>query len=113
MREDTRSLVHGIINLIVPFFQYDLAVLLVGAISAANYKPWLAFWPMTILLWLPRYHSGGAVQAPGQDAGAAGIDLFAGSGGAVLYAALSGGVYIGGFYPRTLRQKQRRVRYAA
>lgn len=53
MREDTRSLVHGIINLIVPFFQYDLAVLLVGAISAANYKPWLAFWPMTILLWLP------------------------------------------------------------
>lgn len=44
MREDTRSLVHGIINLIVPFFQYDLAVLLVGAISAANYKPWLAFW---------------------------------------------------------------------
>ena len=118
MREDTRSLVHGIINLIVPFFQYDLAVLLVGAISAANYKPWLAFWPMTILLWLPfgrgvRYHSGGAVQAPGQDAGAAGIDLFAGSGGAVLYAALSGGVYIGGFYPRTLRQKQRRARYAA
>ena len=53
MREDTRSLVHGIVNLIVPFFQYDLAVLLVGAVSAANYKPWLAFWPMTILLWLP------------------------------------------------------------
>ena len=50
---DTRSLIHGIINLIVPFFIYDLASLLVGAITAANYNPWLAFWPMTILLWLP------------------------------------------------------------
>ena len=38
MRGDTRSLIHGIINLIVPFFNYD---------------PWLAFWPMQILLWLP------------------------------------------------------------
>ena len=46
MRGDTRSLIHGIINLIVPFFIYDLAQLLV-------YNPWLAFWPMTILLWLP------------------------------------------------------------
>ena len=53
MRGDTRSLIHGIINLIVPFFIYDLASLLVGAITAANYDPWLAFWPMTILLWLP------------------------------------------------------------
>lgn len=53
MRGDTRSLIHGIINLIVPFFIYDLASLLVGAITAANYNPWLAFWPMTILLWLP------------------------------------------------------------
>ena len=42
-----------IINLIVPFFIYDLASLLVGAITAANYDPWLAFWPMTLLLWLP------------------------------------------------------------
>ena len=42
-----------IINLIVPYFIYDLAALLVGAITAANYNPWLAFWPMTILLWLP------------------------------------------------------------
>ena len=50
MRGDTRSLIHGIINLIVPFFIYDLASLLV---TAANYDPWLAFWPMTILLWLP------------------------------------------------------------
>ena len=45
MRGDTRSLIHGIINLIVPFFIYDLASLLVGAITAANYNP--------ILLWLP------------------------------------------------------------
>ena len=43
MRGDTRSLIHGIINLIVPFFIYDLASLLVGAITAANYNPWLAF----------------------------------------------------------------------
>ena len=50
MRGDTRSQIHGIINLIVPFFIYDLASLLVGAITAANYNPWLAFWPMTILL---------------------------------------------------------------
>lgn len=42
MRGDTRSLIHGIINLIVPFFIYDLASLLVGAITAANYNPWLA-----------------------------------------------------------------------
>ena len=43
MRGDTRSLIHGIINLIVPFFIYDLASLLVGAITAANYNPWLRF----------------------------------------------------------------------
>lgn len=43
MRGDTRSLIHGIINLIVPFFIYDLASLLVGAVTAANYNPWL--WP--------------------------------------------------------------------
>lgn len=53
MRGDTRSLIHGIINLIVPFFIYDLAQLLVSAVTAANYDPWLAFWPMQILLWLP------------------------------------------------------------
>lgn len=50
MRGDTRSLIHGIINLIVPFFIYDLAQLLVSAVTAANYDPWLAFWPMQILL---------------------------------------------------------------
>lgn len=43
MRGDTRSLIHGIINLIVPFFIYDLAQLLVSAVTAANYDPWLAF----------------------------------------------------------------------
>lgn len=53
MRGDTRSLIHGIINLIVPFFIYDLAQLLVSAVTAANYDPWLAFCPMQILLWLP------------------------------------------------------------
>jgi hypothetical protein len=70
MRGDTRSLIHGIINLIVPFFIYDLASLLVGAITAANYDPWLAFWPMTILCltrsaswWLPCASSVGAVPA--------------------------------------------------
>ena len=41
------SLLHGIINLLMPLFIYDLASLLVAAISAASYKPWLAFWPMT------------------------------------------------------------------
>ena len=49
MRGDTRSLLHGIINLLMPLFIYDLASLLVAAIS----EPWLAFWPMTVLLWLP------------------------------------------------------------
>lgn len=53
MRSDTRSLLHGIINLLVPLFIYDLAGLLVDAFSAARYEPWLAFWPMTVLLWLP------------------------------------------------------------
>lgn len=53
MRGDTRSLIHGIINLIIPFFFYDLAALLVSAVTAANYNPWLAFWPMIILVWLP------------------------------------------------------------
>lgn len=53
MRSDTRSLLHGIINLLVPLFIYDLASLLVAAFSAARYEPWLAFWPMTVLLWLP------------------------------------------------------------
>ena len=50
MRGDTRSLLHGIINLLMPLFIYDLASLLVAAISAARYEPWLAFWPMTVLL---------------------------------------------------------------
>ena len=53
MKPDTRSLLHGIFNLILPFFAYDLAGLLVSSLTAANYNPWLAFWPMTILLWLP------------------------------------------------------------
>lgn len=53
MRGDTRSLLHGIINLLMPLFIYDLASLLVAAISATRYEPWLAFWPMTVLLWLP------------------------------------------------------------
>lgn len=53
MRSDTRSLLHGIINLLMPLFIYDLASLLVAAFSAARYEPWLAFWPMTVLLWLP------------------------------------------------------------
>ncbi len=53
MRADTRSLIHGIINLILPIFYYDLAGLLVGAFTAASYDPWVAFLPMAILVWLP------------------------------------------------------------
>lgn len=53
MRGDTRSLIHGIINLILPVFYYDLAGLLVGAFTAASYNPWVAFLPMAILVWLP------------------------------------------------------------
>lgn len=53
MRGDTRSLIHGIINLIVPIFAYDLIALLVYAVTAANYNPWAAFLPMAILSWLP------------------------------------------------------------
>lgn len=92
---DTRSLIHGIINLIVPFFIYDLASLLVGAITAANYNPWLAFWPMTILLWLPFVSDAvcvvvacRALPASGPYPRAAGTDLLRGRSGAILYAAL-------------------------
>lgn len=53
MRGDTRSLLHGAVNLLLPFFIYDAAVLLVSALTAGNYNPWLAFWPMTILVWSP------------------------------------------------------------
>lgn len=100
MRGDTRSLIHGIINLIVPFFIYDLAQLLVSAVTAANYDPWLAFWPMQILLWLPflvrrDLRCGGrrALQAPGTNPCAAGADLLAGRRRAVLHAAVPDAVY--------------------
>lgn len=53
MSGDTRSLLHGIFNLILPFFIYDLASLLVAAFTAARYNPWIGFLPMSILLWLP------------------------------------------------------------
>ena len=49
MSGDTRSLLHGIFNLLLPFFIYDLASLLV----AARYNPWISFLPMSILLLLP------------------------------------------------------------
>ena len=105
MRGDTRSLIHGIINLIVPFFIYDLAQLLVSAVTAANYDPWLAFWPMQILLWLPFLIAGillaldlrcggrRALQAPGTHPCAAGADLLAGRRRAVLHAAVPDAVY--------------------
>lgn len=53
MSGDTRSLLHGIFNLILPFFIYDLASLLVAAFTAARYNPWISFLPMSILLLLP------------------------------------------------------------
>lgn len=53
MSGDTRSLLHGIVNLILPFFIYDLASLLVAAFTAARYNPWISFLPMSILLLLP------------------------------------------------------------
>lgn len=53
MSGDTRSLLHGIFNLILPFFVYDLASLLVAAFTAARYNPWISFLPMSILLLLP------------------------------------------------------------
>lgn len=53
MSGDTRSLLHGIINLIIPVFAYDAAVLLADAFTPANYNPWVAFLPLTVLLWLP------------------------------------------------------------
>lgn len=53
MSGDTRSLLHGIFNLILPFFIYDVASLLVAAFTAARYNPWISFLPMSILLLLP------------------------------------------------------------
>lgn len=53
MSGDTRSLLHGIFNLLLPFFIYDLASLLVAAFTAARYNPWISFLPMSILLLLP------------------------------------------------------------
>ena len=55
MRGDTRSLIHGIINLIVPFFIYDLASLLVGGCPFCLTRS--ASW------WLPCASSVGAVPA--------------------------------------------------
>lgn len=39
MRPDTRSLLHGIFNLILPFFAYDLAGLLVFSLTVGDYSP--------------------------------------------------------------------------
>ena len=39
MRPDIRSLLHGIFNLTLPFFAYDLAGLLVFSLTAGNYTP--------------------------------------------------------------------------
>lgn len=53
MRPDTRSLLHGIFNLILPFFAYDLAGLLVFSLTVGDYSPWLSVWTMRILTYLP------------------------------------------------------------
>ena len=53
MRPDIRSLLHGIFNLILPFFAYDLAGLLVFSLTAGNYTPWAFFWPKAVLIHLP------------------------------------------------------------
>ena len=42
MRPDIRSLLHGIFNLILPFFAYDLAGLLVFSLTVGDYTPWTA-----------------------------------------------------------------------
>lgn len=53
MRPDIRSLIHGIFNLILPLFAYDLAGLLVFSVTVGDYSPWMSIWPMTILIGLP------------------------------------------------------------
>lgn len=42
MRPDICSLLHGIFNLILPFFAYDLAGLLVFSLTVGDYTPWTA-----------------------------------------------------------------------
>lgn len=53
MRGDNRSLVHGIVNLLLPIVFYDAVVLLCSALTVGNYDPWVLFLPMSILMWAP------------------------------------------------------------
>ena len=116
MRPDIRSLLHGIFNLILPFFAYDLAGLLVFSLTAGNYTPWASFWPMAGLIRLPvRRHrrggGGGALQKEQACLRHAGHHLLHRRRGAVLHAALPVGLYP--VWYAGLIFSIRRARYAA
>ncbi len=100
MRPDIRSLIHGIFNLILPFFAYDLAGLLSFALTVGDYTPWTAIWPMTILVALPFLSDLvgvvlGAVRYAenGPHLRAAGHHLLRRRRGAVLHAPLPAGLH--------------------
>ena len=98
MRPDTRSLLHGIFNLILPFFAYDLAGLLVFSLTVGDYSPWLSVWPMRILSPLSlrphwRDRRRGALRKTRQNPRPAGDHLLRRRRGAVLYAPLPSGLY--------------------
>ena len=93
MRPDIRSLLHGIFNLILPFFAYDLAGLLVFSLTAGNYTPWASFWPMAVLIHLPFLSDvigvvGGAVRSKRSKRVCAMLGTLFSIGGAVLYYML-------------------------
>lgn len=75
MRPDTRSLLHGIFNLILPFFAYDLAGLLVFSLTVGDYSPWLSVWPSGV-----RYARRGRTRAL--------LGIIFSVGGAALYYML-------------------------
>lgn len=118
MRPDIRSLLHGIFNLILPFFAYDLAGLLVFSLTAGNYTPWASFWPMAVLIHLPFLSDvigvavgGGALQKEQACLCHAGHHLLHRRRGAVLHAALPVGLYP--VWYAGLIFSIRRARYAA
>lgn len=93
MRPDIRSLIHGIFNLILPFFAYDLAGLLAFALTVGDYTPWTAVWPMTILVALPFLSDLvgvvlGAVRYGKTGRTCALLDIIFSAGGAALYYML-------------------------
>lgn len=118
MRPDIRSLLHGIFNLILPFFAYDLAGLLVFSLTAGNYTPWASFWPMAVLIHLPFLSDVigvvvGAVRYKRSKRVCAMLGTIFSIGGAVLvlHAALPVGLYP--VWYAGLIFSIRRARYAA